>query len=173
MPTSRAKPTKAKSITGLLSPALEMGLLGYLKCAVARERAQEKMMESGMDAVLGYLKKSEERTAKYEERTAKFEAPVANDFAERLAFFHGVAAPTMPPLSPFTDDRGSITNVAENSVGGVQVIVSKAGAVRAKHTHKTDTHVCYVVSGQVDYVECGADNLGMPLTELAQERHRR
>lgn len=54
---------------------------------------------------------------------------------------------------PFTDARGSIQNIVHEPVGSVVVITSKASTVRAQHWHKTDWHLCYVLSGRIRYVE--------------------
>jgi len=52
--------------------------------------------------------------------------------------------------SGFQDDRGTILPI-EHELGNVQVIWSKAGAIRANHFHKTDTHACYLVTGSIAY----------------------
>lgn len=59
----------------------------------------------------------------------------------------------------FTDDRGTILRLTDKSVGGVQLITTKAGARRASHWHREDGHLCTVVSGRIDYYErpVGAD----------------
>ena len=53
------------------------------------------------------------------------------------------------------DSRGEIVNIAasddEFPIGGVQLIRSKAGSVRANHLHRTDWHALYIISGEVDY----------------------
>jgi len=50
----------------------------------------------------------------------------------------------------FVDNRGAILPI-EHELGNVQVIWSNAGAIRANHYHKTDTHACYLVTGSMDY----------------------
>lgn len=52
---------------------------------------------------------------------------------------------------PFRDDRGEILNVLDLPIGSVSRLVSAAGAVRANHYHKTDSHYCYLESGEVEY----------------------
>lgn len=52
--------------------------------------------------------------------------------------------------SGYQDERGTILPI-EHDLGNVQVIWSKAGAVRANHYHKTDTHSCYLISGSIEY----------------------
>lgn len=65
-----------------------------------------------------------------------------------------------PPVGPvyenpgkFSDDRGTILRLTDKSVGGVQLITTKAGARRASHWHREDGHLCTVVSGRIDYYE--------------------
>ena len=52
--------------------------------------------------------------------------------------------------SGFVDSRGKILPIVHD-LANVQMIWSEAGAIRANHYHKTDTHVCYLVSGEMDY----------------------
>lgn len=60
-------------------------------------------------------------------------------------------------VSPeFIDERGGITKVLDDgtsSIRSVLLITSKAGAIRANHYHKTDSHFCYMVSGKMEYLE--------------------
>lgn len=51
----------------------------------------------------------------------------------------------------FQDDRGSIQILIDHQIGGVQVIASKKGTVRANHYHKEDDHFCYLQSGKIEY----------------------
>lgn len=57
-----------------------------------------------------------------------------------------------------TDSRGSLTVVANEEtfghpIGSVAVIFSQKGTTRAQHYHKKDAHLCYVVSGAMEYFE--------------------
>jgi dTDP-4-dehydrorhamnose 3,5-epimerase-like enzyme len=51
----------------------------------------------------------------------------------------------------FTDDRGSIFNIADGRLGDVAVINSKANSLRANHIHKKDWHLSYLVEGEIKY----------------------
>jgi len=48
---------------------------------------------------------------------------------------------------------GWIQNLAEQPVGGVSVIFSKAGSSRSHHWHREDSHELFVVSGEMLYLE--------------------
>jgi len=50
----------------------------------------------------------------------------------------------------FTDDRGTILPIIHD-IANVQMITSKAGALRANHYHKTDSHTCYLATGSIDF----------------------
>ncbi|NBP01545.1 MAG: hypothetical protein EBU90_15670 [Proteobacteria bacterium] len=50
----------------------------------------------------------------------------------------------------YVDERGKILPI-EHDLANVQVIWSNKGAVRANHYHITDTHACYLISGELDY----------------------
>lgn len=63
---------------------------------------------------------------------------------------------------PFIDDRGSIQTLVNGGVHAVQVITSKAGSVRANHYHRKDSHLMYVVSGKMRYVERPAESDEVP-----------
>ena len=52
----------------------------------------------------------------------------------------------------FTDDRGSIDNLADGTLGDVALISSIKGAMRANHVHAQDWHFSYLVEGSMDYV---------------------
>jgi len=56
----------------------------------------------------------------------------------------------LPLEEGFTDGRGKILPIVHD-FANVQMIWSKAGALRANHYHKTDTHTCYLVTGSMDY----------------------
>ena len=51
----------------------------------------------------------------------------------------------------FEDARGEIKNLADGSIGDVAIITSHSGAIRANHFHYEDWHLCYLVSGEMDY----------------------
>jgi quercetin dioxygenase-like cupin family protein len=51
----------------------------------------------------------------------------------------------------FDDERGSIIPLVDTAMESAVMIVSKKGAVRANHYHKTDWHYCYVIEGEIDY----------------------
>jgi len=56
-------------------------------------------------------------------------------------------------MEKITDERGTISTIAEGVFRTIQVIESKKGAIRANHWHKTDSHVMYLLSGKARYVE--------------------
>lgn len=72
--------------------------------------------------------------------------------------------PTVPLDDPYEDERGSIQNLVLKPVGGVAVIMTKAGTLRSNHYHKTDWHYIYVLSGHVLYFErdVGSDVVPKP-----------
>jgi uncharacterized RmlC-like cupin family protein len=51
----------------------------------------------------------------------------------------------------FNDERGTIDNIADGTLGDVAVITSVAGAIRANHVHKEDWHLSYMVQGAMNY----------------------
>lgn len=51
----------------------------------------------------------------------------------------------------FEDNRGSIVNIADGTLGDVAVIHSKVNSVRANHIHENDWHLSYLVSGSMLY----------------------
>lgn len=53
----------------------------------------------------------------------------------------------------YTDARGCILNLLEQSCGGVSIIETKAGSRRSDHWHREDGHWLYVLSGRFDYYE--------------------
>ena len=62
----------------------------------------------------------------------------------------------------FSDERGSIENIADGTLGDVAVITSVAGAIRANHVHKDDWHLSYMVQGLMNYFwrdEVGKENI--------------
>lgn len=49
------------------------------------------------------------------------------------------------------DLRGVIEKLTEGTYQSVLRITSKAGSVRANHYHQHDSHLCYLVSGKLEY----------------------
>ena len=68
------------------------------------------------------------------------------------------------------DERGVIEQL-DNATDSSSVlrITSKAGTVRANHYHQKDSHVCYLISGKIRYVERPAADEFAPLTEYIIE----
>jgi len=56
---------------------------------------------------------------------------------------------TVPQI--FEDARGEIRNLADGNIGDVAIITSNSGAIRANHFHHEDWHLCYLVSGEMEY----------------------
>ncbi len=56
---------------------------------------------------------------------------------------------TIPQI--FEDARGEIRNLADGRIGDVAIITSNSGATRANHFHHEDWHLCYLVSGEMEY----------------------
>ena len=56
-------------------------------------------------------------------------------------------------VTKVNDPRGLIESIVSEPINSVIQIFSKAGSVRSNHWHKTDWHICYVVSGRMDYYE--------------------
>ncbi len=59
--------------------------------------------------------------------------------------------PLVPLPTPFHDDRGTIQNLVDLPLGSALVILSKKGAIRANHYHKTDFHYSWLQSGRMLY----------------------
>lgn len=53
--------------------------------------------------------------------------------------------------TPFVDERGSIQNLVDCTLGSALVIRSNEGAVRGNHYHKTDFHYCWLEKGTLIY----------------------
>ncbi|MFY9462909.1 MAG: cupin domain-containing protein [Candidatus Sungiibacteriota bacterium] len=55
----------------------------------------------------------------------------------------------------FMDVRGAITKILDNgtAIKSILLITSQAGAVRANHYHKKDSHYAYLLSGKMEYSE--------------------
>lgn len=60
------------------------------------------------------------------------------------------------------DPRGLIESICHDQVNSILRIFSKGGSVRSNHYHKTDWHICYVVSGTMWYYERPAGSLDKP-----------
>ncbi len=62
----------------------------------------------------------------------------------------------MKNITPeFMDVRGAITKILDNgtAIKSILLITSEAGAVRANHYHKKDSHYAYLLSGKMEYSE--------------------
>jgi dTDP-4-dehydrorhamnose 3,5-epimerase-like enzyme len=57
----------------------------------------------------------------------------------------------VPITERFTDERGEIIPLSDLTMDSAVMIHSKKDTVRANHYHQTDWHLCYVVSGSIDY----------------------
>ncbi|MEL0105594.1 MAG: cupin domain-containing protein [Rhodospirillaceae bacterium] len=57
----------------------------------------------------------------------------------------------VPIDEKFTDERGEIIPLSDLTMDSAVMISSKKGTVRANHYHQTDWHLCYVISGSIDY----------------------
>ena len=62
-------------------------------------------------------------------------------------------------MDQIIDERGVITFIPTHERGWktVILIMSKVGAKRANHTHRTDTHLMHIIAGKARYVERGQD----------------
>lgn len=63
----------------------------------------------------------------------------------------------LPADGLFLDARGQIANLPPFTTIGVTVITSERGAVRGNHYHLHESHLMYVVSGLMVYIEEDAD----------------
>ena len=52
---------------------------------------------------------------------------------------------------PFSDARGAIQPLVDETMESAVMITSTKGTVRANHYHKTDWHFCYVINGRIEY----------------------
>jgi uncharacterized RmlC-like cupin family protein len=85
----------------------------------------------------------------YGPKGEKVEIPVALNTYFRNGDFSSYPVIDIPQF--FEDDRGSIVNIADGSLGDVAVIKSKANSIRANHTHKEDWHLSYLIEGEIKY----------------------
>ena len=65
--------------------------------------------------------------------------------------------------APFSDSRGMIIPLADESMKSAVLISSKSGTVRANHYHHTDWHYCYVIKGEIDYYYRPANSTEKPM----------
>ena len=65
------------------------------------------------------------------------------------------------------DARGEIKNLADGVISDIAIITSNKGAVRANHYHQEDWHLCYLISGAMEYFwsnqKEGAEFLSTPV----------
>ncbi len=64
---------------------------------------------------------------------------------------HFVNYPKILIPQNFTDDRGSIRNIADGKLGDVAVITSKLNSIRSNHVHDHDWHLSFMISGSMKY----------------------
>ena len=57
----------------------------------------------------------------------------------------------VPINERFADERGEIIPLSDLPMDSAVMISSKKGTVRANHYHQTDWHLCYVISGSIEY----------------------
>ncbi|WP_158843542.1 cupin domain-containing protein [Saccharothrix deserti] len=69
------------------------------------------------------------------------------------------------PEAVHADDRGRIIALPPFAAAGAMVIESVAGAVRGNHYHVNESHLMYVVSGLMIYIEEGLDK-SLMVTEV-------
>lgn len=58
-----------------------------------------------------------------------------------------------PPQGVFEDERGRIIALPSFSATGALIIESEPGAVRGNHFHQHESHLMYVISGRMVYIE--------------------
>jgi quercetin dioxygenase-like cupin family protein len=63
----------------------------------------------------------------------------------------------MPAEAVFSDGRGRIIALPHFHAAGTMVIESESGAVRGNHYHLNESHLMYVVSGRMIYLEEDGD----------------
>ncbi len=64
------------------------------------------------------------------------------------------------------DARGIIEELVSGNFNSVLRITSKAGAVRANHYHRQDSHMCYLTYGKIRYVWRPAEDESASLQEM-------
>lgn len=83
-----------------------------------------------------------------------------------------ILTPTQVVREPYPiadDERGVIEQLARGEFQSVLRITSKQGTVRANHYHQYDSHLCYLASGKIRYVERPALQEQAPLAEYIIE----
>lgn len=124
---------------------------------VENKRVKDEKLQKTIEQMLSSLVKQYAPPAE-----ALAVAADVSAFFSRLdhAFIESGANPTAwgedsanPTTAPFIDSRGSIRNVTHFPVGSVSVIFSRENTSRANHWHREDAHLCYVVSGRVEYYQ--------------------
>lgn len=68
----------------------------------------------------------------------------------------------------FISSAGTIQNLTENGCGGVGVLWSKKGAMRANHFHQTDWHYLFVLEGSLLYYERPVGSTEKPTPALVR-----
>lgn len=63
----------------------------------------------------------------------------------------------VPADAIYADGRGKIIALPSFNTAGAMVIESQPGAVRGNHYHTNESHLMYVVSGRMFYIEQDAD----------------
>ena len=76
---------------------------------------------------------------------------IPKELSELFQEKHFANYPFVEIPQSFSDERGSIENIADGNLGDVAIITSVAGAMRANHVHKDDWHLSYMVSGSMRY----------------------
>jgi quercetin dioxygenase-like cupin family protein len=63
----------------------------------------------------------------------------------------------IPAEAVYTDARGAIVALPHFDTAGTMVIESEPGAVRGNHYHLHESHLMYVVTGKMIYIETDAE----------------
>lgn len=73
------------------------------------------------------------------------------------------------PVLIADDERGQIKKLDRDGDQSVLLITSKKGTIRANHYHQKDSHISYLISGKIRYVERAIDDETGPLDEYIIE----
>ena len=145
---AKSKKTKVKSKTK------------HMKSAKSAFPRGKKVTVSKLDKLIGHREPQAlvlDRVAKtfayLQEEREKSDTPMVD---ERDLLLH-------------TDLRGEIANIIHEPVGAVAVITSHENTVRANHYHKADAHLCYVVSGRIEYYERPVGSIETPEKFIVDE----
>ena len=87
---------------------------------------------------------------------------IPKELSELFQERHFANYPFVEIPQSFSDERGSIENIADGNLGDVAVITSAVGAMRANHVHKDDWHLSYMLQGSMNYFwkdEFGKENI--------------